>query len=147
VQGNTDYIFGRATSLFEDCTIHSISEGTAVTAPNTEQTSPYGLVFRRGRLTAHSSVRAGHVHLGRPWGAYGAAAYLEVELGAHIAAAGWTTMSDNTLQYARFSEYQSTGPGANPGARAPESSQLSASQAASYTLANLFGAWTPSYSQ
>lgn len=145
VQGNTDYIFGAGTAVFDDCTIHSISEGTAVTAPRTDAAVPYGFVFRGGVFTADSSVRTGHVHLGRPWGPYAAAAFLEVELGAHIAAVGYTTMSENTLALTRFSEYESTGPGANPGARAPESRQLTADEAATYTLPTILSGWTPSY--
>jgi pectinesterase len=147
VQGNTDYIFGAGTAVFDDCTIHSISEGTAVTAPRTEAAVPYGIVFRGGVFTADASVRSGHVHLARPWGPYAAAAFLEVELGAHIAAAGYTTMSENTLELTRFAEYASTGPGANPAARAPESRQLTAAEAAAYTLPTILSGWTPSYSE
>jgi pectinesterase len=54
-------------------------------------------------------------------------------------------MSGNQPQNARFHEYQSTGAGANASGRS--SYQLTASQAASDTLANIFGGWTPSYSQ
>jgi hypothetical protein len=59
VQGNTDYIFGAGTAVFDDCTIHSISEGTAVTAPRTDAAVPYGIVFRGGVFTADPSVRTG----------------------------------------------------------------------------------------
>jgi len=54
-------------------------------------------------------------------------------------------MSGNQPQNARFHEYQSTGSGANASART--SYQLSAAQAANYTLATILGGWTPSYSQ
>ena len=54
-------------------------------------------------------------------------------------------MSDNQPENARFHEYQSTGSGANASSRS--SYQLTASQAASYTVANIFPGWTPSYSQ
>jgi pectinesterase len=56
-------------------------------------------------------------------------------------------MGTNTLDTARFSEYETTGPGANVGARAPQSKQLTDQQAASYTLATIFGAWVPSFSK
>ena len=46
---------------------------------------------------------------------------------------------------ARFQEYGSTGSGANASARS--SYQLSASQAASYTVATVLAGWTPSYNQ
>ena len=102
-------------------------------------------MFLGGRFTAASGVSANSVGLGRPWGADGAGAFLRAELGAHIIAAGFVPMSDNQPQNARFREYQSTGAGANASARS--SYQLSASQAASYTVANIFPGWTPSYSQ
>jgi hypothetical protein len=70
---------------------------------------------------------------------------LHVDLGPHIIAAGFVEMSGNQPQNARLHEYQSTGSGANAGSRS--SYQLSASQAANYTLATILGGWTPSYSQ
>ncbi len=145
VEGTVDYIFGGATAVFEGCAIHNLQNGTAVTAPSTEQTVPFGIVFLGGEVTAEPGVS--RVALGRNWRPYGATAYLHTQLGGHISAVGWVPMSDNTLETARFSEYQTTGPGANPGARAPQSSQLSDAQAAAYTVANIFGAWTPAFSQ
>jgi pectin methylesterase-like acyl-CoA thioesterase len=85
------------------------------------------------------------VNLGRPWGDYAAAAYLNVAMGAHITTVGWTTMGTTTLANVRFSEYQSTGAGANAGGRVAQSTQLTAAQAANYTVANIFPSWTPSF--
>lgn len=147
IQGTVDFIFGAATAVFENNTIHSVGGGSALTAPSTEQTVPYGLVFLGGKVTAASSVSKGSVALGRNWRPYGAAAYIRTELGQHISAVGWVKMSENTLDTARFSEYLTTGTGANPSARAPQSKQLSASEAAKYTISNIFGSWTPSYSK
>jgi pectinesterase len=102
-------------------------------------------VFLGGKFTAVSSVKASSVALGRPWGADGFAAYLHVELGAHILPAGFVAMSGNQPENARFHEYQSAGSASNTSARAAY--QLNASQAANYTLAKIFGTWTPTYSQ
>lgn len=147
IQGTVDFIFGAATAVFDNNIIHSVGGGTALTAPSTEQTVPYGLVFLGGKVTAISSVSKGSVALGRNWRPYGAAAYIRTELGQHIAAVGWVKMSENTLDTARFSEYLTTGAGANPSARAPQSKQLTAAQAATYTISNIFGSWIPSYSK
>lgn len=147
IQGTVDFIFGAATAVFDNNTIHSVGGGTALTAPSTEQTVPYGLVFLGGKVTAVSSVSKGSVALGRNWRPYGAAAYIRTELGQHISAVGWVKMSENTLDTARFSEYLTTGAGANPSARASQSKQLTAAQAATYTISNIFGSWTPSYSK
>ena len=145
VQGNTDYVFGGATALLEDCEARNVEGGSAVTAPNTDSSTAYGIVFLGGQFTAVSAVKSGSVALGRPWGAAGFAAFLNVNLAAHISAAGFVSMSGNDPQNARFHEYQSTGAGASTSSRS--SYQLSASQAASYTLANILKGWTPSYSQ
>lgn len=147
IQGTVDFIFGAATAVFENNVIHSVGGGSALTAPSTEQTVPYGLVFLGGKVTAVSSVAKGSVALGRNWRPYGAATYIRTELGQHISAVGWVKMSENTLDTARFSEYLTTGAGANPSARAPQSKQLTAAQAATYTISNIFGSWTPSYSK
>lgn len=147
IQGTVDFIFGAATAVFDNNTMHSVGGGSALTAPSTEQTVPFGLVFLGGKVTAASSVSKGSVALGRNWRPYGAAAYIRTELGQHISAVGWVKMSENTLDTARFSEYLTTGAGANPSARAPQSKQLSAAQAATYTISNIFGTWIPSYSK
>ncbi|HLK91765.1 MAG TPA: pectinesterase family protein [Polyangia bacterium] len=145
VQGSTDYVFGGSTAVMDNCEARNVAGGSAVTAPNTDISVAYGIVFLGGKLTAVSGVASGSVGLGRPWGADGFTAYLHTNVGAHIAAAGFVPMSGNQPQNARFHEYQSTGAGADPSARS--SYQLTASQAAAYTLANMFPGWTPSYSQ
>jgi pectin methylesterase-like acyl-CoA thioesterase len=145
VQGNTDYVFGGATAVLQDCEARNVEGGSAVAAPNTDIGTAYGIVFLGGQFTAVSSVKSGSVALGRPWGADGFAAFLKVNLGSHISSAGFVTMSSNPPQNARFHEYQSTGSGANTSARS--SYQLSSSDAAKYTLATILGGWTPSYSQ
>ena len=145
VQGNTDYVFGGATAVLQNCEVRNVENGSAVAAPNTDAGTAYGIVFLGGKFTAASGVKANSVGLGRPWGAQGFGAYLNVELGSHIIGAGFVEMSGNQPQNARFHEYQSTGSGANAGSRS--SYQLTASQAASYTLGTILGGWTPSYSQ
>jgi pectinesterase len=147
MEGTVDFIFGDATAVFDNCTVKNVGGGTAATAPNTDQAVPYGLVFLGGQLTADSGVKASSVALSRNWGAYGAAAFLRTTLGAHISGAGWSPMGTNTLDTARFSEYKNTGPGAATGGRAPQAKQLTDQQAASYTLASIFGAWVPSFSK
>jgi pectin methylesterase-like acyl-CoA thioesterase len=145
VQGNVDYVFGGSTAVLQNCEVRNVEGGSAVAAPSTSISQPYGIVFLGGRFTAVSSVAANSVALGRPWGADGAGAYLNLELGAHISSAGFVPMSSNDPMNARFQEYGSTGPGANPKAHAAY--QMSASEAANYTLSNILGSWTPSYSR
>ncbi|MBN1606167.1 MAG: hypothetical protein JW940_06015 [Polyangiaceae bacterium] len=144
VQGNTDYVFGGATAILENCEVRNVEKGSAVAAPNTDAGTAYGIVFLGGHFTAASGISG--VALARPWGAQGAAAFLDATLDGHILAAGFTSMSGNDPANARFREYQSTGSGANASARS--SYQMSASEAADYTVSKIYGgAWTPSYSQ
>jgi pectinesterase len=145
IEGTVDYVFGGATAVLQNCEVRNVEGGSATTAPNTDASIAYGIVFLGGKFTAESAVKAGSVALARPWGAAGFAAFLNADLGSHISAAGFTSMSGNDPANARFHEYGSTGAGANASGRS--SYQLSASQAGSYTLANIFGSWTPSYSQ
>ena len=144
VQGNTDYVFGGATAILQNCEVKNVQNGSATSAPNTTIGTAYGLVFLGCSFTAVSGIS--NVALARPWGADGAAAFLNSTLGSHISSAGFTSMSGNDPANARFSEYQSTGSGANASGRS--SYQMTAAQAANYTIANIYGgSWTPSYSQ
>jgi len=145
VQGNVDYVFGGATAILQDCEVRNVEGGSAVAAPNTDASIPYGIIFLGGEFTAVASIAESSVALGRPWGAQGAAAYLNVTLGAHISSAGFVMMSGNDPLNARFREYESSGPGADPGAHATY--QMGADEASDYTVQNVFGSWVPSYSE
>lgn len=67
IEGTTDFIFGGATALFENCVVHS-KANSYVTAASTPQGVRYGLVFLNCRLTAAPDVD--QVYLGRPWRDY-----------------------------------------------------------------------------
>ncbi len=144
VQGNTDYVFGGATAVLQNCEVRNVEGGTAVSAPSTDAANAFGIVFLGGSFTAASSIKVQSVALGRPWGAQGAAAYLNVALGAHILPAGFVVMGENPPQNARFEEYKSTGTGAAASSRSAY--QMTDAEAARYTLGNIFGSWVPSYS-
>ncbi|MET0342235.1 MAG: pectinesterase family protein [Polyangiales bacterium] len=146
IQGNVDFVFGGATAVLQNCELRTVSKGSAIAAPRTDASLPFGLVFLGGKVTAASGIAAKSVALARPWGPSGAAAYLNVELGGHISAAGWTEMSGNSPSNARFSEYKSTGPGASPSTRVRGTRQLSDADAKKYTPANVLG-WSPSYAR
>jgi pectinesterase len=131
IEGHTDFIFGDATAVFDGCTIYSLyKNGACVTAPSTLATTSYGLVFFNCKLTGNAKLRAKSVYLGRPWHPSSGwatvrsnAAYLYYALGAHIATAGWTSMSGVQPATERFYEYQNSGSGA--------------AAAAKYTVANI----------
>jgi pectinesterase len=137
IEGTTDFIFGAATVLFEDCTICSKAD-SYITAASTPQDRPYGYVFLHCKLTAREGVTK--VYLGRPWRDYARTVYIHCEMGAHILPAGWSnwggTQRDKTAFYA---EYGNTGPGSVTSGRVPWSHQLTKRQAKRYTLGNILG--------
>lgn len=139
IEGTTDFIFGSATAWFERCQIHS-KKNSHVTAASTPQEHSYGFVFDSCRLTGDTSLH--RVSLGRPWRPYSSVVYLHCWLGPQILPDGWAnwnkTDNDKT---ARYSEFDSQGPGANPTGRVPWSHQLSAAEAAKITFSNVFGNW------
>ena len=122
VEGTVDFIFGWSTAVFNRCTIHSLGQGY-LTAPSTDKEQKYGYVFYDCKMTAEPGGEG--VALSRPWRPYAKAVFIRCDLGGHIAPAGWNNWgkksNEETVTYA---EYQNTGEGARPEARAPYGHQL-----------------------
>ena len=122
VEGTVDFIFGWATVLFKDCTIHSVGDGY-VTAPATDQGKTYGYVFVNCKLTADKDVKK--VYLSRPWRPYGQTVYIQCELGKHIVPEGWNNWGrKENEKTAFFAEYKNTGEGADVSGRVSFGHQL-----------------------
>lgn len=122
IEGTVDFIFGWSTAVFNRCVIHSKAEGY-LTAPATDKGKSCGYVFYDCKMTADEGVN--NVFLGRPWRPYAQAVFIRCELGKHIAPAGWDNWRNKENEKtAFFAEYESTGEGANPQARAKFSHQL-----------------------
>lgn len=158
IEGRVDFIYGSATAVFDRCEIHS-KNGGHVTAANTPKDKPFGLVFLNCNLTgdphpwiapdgvAANTKSAPTADLGRPWRPYASVTYLNCEMGAHIKPEGWNNWRNPTNELtARFSEYNSTGPGANPDRRVKWAKQLTAGQADKITVESVLGGadhWNP----
>ncbi|MGI4866643.1 MAG: pectinesterase family protein [Janthinobacterium lividum] len=141
IEGTTDFIFGTAVAVFDNCEIHNKRNSYIAAAATTER-QEFGFVFMNCRLTADSSAHK--VYLGRPWRPHSHTVYLHCNMGAHILPVGWDNWrSADNEKTAYYAEYQSTGPGASPTARAKWSHQLTAKEAKRYTLANIFGGGAP----
>jgi pectinesterase len=139
ISGRVDFIYGSATAWFEDCEIHS-RNGGHITAASTPQDHPYGFVFANCKLTGDSvaydpattnpsTTAKPHVtpiaDLGRPWRPYASVTYLDCEMGNHIKPEGWNNWGKKSNEEtARYSEYNSTGPGAAPDKRYSWARQL-----------------------
>ena len=122
IEGTVDFIFGWSTVLFNRCTIHTKRAGY-LTAPSTDKGKAYGYVFYDCNLTANEGVT--DVYLSRPWRPYAQAVFIRCHMGKHILPLGWDNWGKASNEKTAFyAEYESTGEGANPKARAKYSHQL-----------------------
>lgn len=145
IEGTTDFIFGAATAVFENCVIHT-KKNSYITAASTPQGKAYGYVFFNCTLTA--APEATKVYLGRPWRNYARTVFVQCDMDAHILPVGWHNWNkpdaEKTVFYA---EYESKGEGANPSQRVAWSHQLTDTEAKSYTAADILKGtdqWNPS---
>jgi pectinesterase len=118
IEGDVDFVYGRATTVIERSVIRALSRGSDT---NNVSDAP-----------------AGTFHLGRPWhpggepDAIGQVLIRDTELPAAIKSSPWTDMSGFSWKDARFAEYRNHGPGATVTADRP---QLSHQEARSHTVA------------
>jgi len=141
IEGTTDFIFGPATVVFQNCTIKSLSN-SYITAASTTTNQSYGFVFFDCTLIADTAAKK--VLLGRPWRPHARVVYINTKMGEHITAVGWDNWRNvENEKTAYYAEYNSTGAGANATGRAGWSHQLTKKEAKEYTLKNIFGNWDP----
>ncbi|MER6158088.1 pectinesterase family protein [Streptomyces sp. NPDC001868] len=154
-EGDVDFVFGRATAVFERCHFHTLTRTDLtsapygfVFAPSTAGANPRGYLVTGGRIT--SGAPDAYYKLARPWvpssdtTARPMLTVRETRLGAGIdAVAPYTNMSSGfPWQDQRFAEYRNTGPGAV--VSVPENRpQLTRTEAASATREAYLGDWTP----
>ncbi len=146
IAGNVDFIWGTGAAFFEDCEIKTVGRsGYIVQSRNMPGQS--GFVFVNSRLTSDAGVNG--VVLARiDASAYPGShvAYIDCEMGGHIAPAGWT-VTGGAGSSLRFVEYGSKSPGGTPidtSRRHASSRQLSESEAAAMRdPANVLGGWKP----
>ncbi|WP_306745268.1 pectinesterase family protein [Saccharothrix yanglingensis] len=148
VVGDVDFIFGRATAVFDRMTIRALDRGGDpngyVTAASTRRDNPHGFLITHSRV--ESDAPAGTYHLGRPWhpggdpDAIASVVVRDTKLPAAVKTAPWTDMSGFSWRDARFAEFRNSGPGATPGTDRPV---LTAEQAAQHTVRAYLGDWNP----
>lgn len=130
IEGTTDFIFGSATALFENCTIHSI-KSSYITAASTPEGTAFGFVFKDCKITANPEAK--DVYLGRPWRIYAKTVFLNCEMGNQIKAEGWENWSKPEAEKNSFyAEYNCNGLGFQPAKRVKWSHQLSKKDASQY---------------
>ncbi len=139
IEGTTDFIFGEATAVFNNCTIKSIRD-SYITAAATPEHQDFGFVFMKCRLVAGEDVTK--VFLGRPWRPYAQTVFISCNLGPHIVAEGWNPWKGDKMfpekeKTAFYAEYENTGEGAEISGRVSWSHQLSKQDVKKYTLQNM----------
>ncbi|MFI9758652.1 pectinesterase family protein [Streptomyces sp. NPDC051963] len=154
-EGDVDFVFGRATAVYEHCHFRTLARTDLagapygfVLAPSTAVASPLGYLVRRGRIS--SEAPDAYYKLARPWvpssdtTARPSLVVRDTWIGPGIdAVAPYTNMSDSyPWQNQRFAEYRNTGPGA--AIIVPDNRpQLTAEQAESARREAYLGDWTP----
>ncbi|MEU0176639.1 pectinesterase family protein [Streptomyces massasporeus] len=154
IEGDVDFVFGRATAVFEHCHFRTLARDVDFTpkgmvfAPSTARANPHGILAVRCRITSGAEDAA--YKLARPWvPSYETTAWPSLvvrgtRIGPGIdAVAPYTNMRDAyPWQSMRFAEYRNTGPGAAvqvPGNRP----LLSHAQARSHTRETYLRDWRP----
>jgi pectinesterase len=161
IEGRVDFIYGNGTAVFDHCEIRS-KNGGHITAASTPIEHPFGLVFLDCKLTGDPtpwSDASGKfpspkpssgrplADLGRPWRPTGSVTYINCEMGDHIKPEGWNNWGKpENEQTARYAEYNSSGPGANPDKRVPWAKKLSKEEAEKISVQSVLAGsdnWKP----
>ncbi len=136
IEGTVDFIFGSSTALFENCHIHSKTDGY-ITAASTPKWVAYGYVFKDCKLTADKA--ATKIYLGRPWRDFAKTVFINCEMDSHILPEGWNNWNrPETEKSTFFAEFGSKGVGTNIQERVKWSHQLSEKEAQNYTKEEVF---------
>jgi len=143
IEGHVDFIFGGATCWFERCKIHCLRDGY-ITAASTPDTNKFGYVFNDCEITGAPGVKT---FLGRPWRDFAAVAYLNTQMSAVVRPEGWNDWGKVEKETtARYAEYKSVGPGADPERRVKWAKELTDSEAAEFAVKNVLNGndgWNP----
>ena len=154
IEGDVDFVFGRATAVFEQCHFHTLQRDVDFTpkgmvfAPSTARANPHGILAVRSRITSGAEDAA--YRLARPWvpsyetTAWPSLVVRDTRIGSGIdPVTPYTNMRDAyPWQTMRFHEYRNTGPGAE--ITVPENRpQLADTEAGLHTPAAYLGDWRP----
>ena len=129
IEGDTDFIFGRGTAVFDGCTIVYVSgrkTNSTHIAPSTETPNSFGFLIINSKMVGDSGMPTGAAYLGRAWddssgsAPNGQAVIRNTEIGGHIKiATPWAAAATSSRAFSasgnRLYEYQNTGAGAAPG--------------------------------
>ena len=144
IQGDVDFIFGPYRCWFEACTLYMNERGGWYTAANTPEEQPWGLVFRRCRLTG--ACAEGEGKLGRPWRAFARTLFLACDMDAHVSPAGfedWQNWDGIREITDRCGEWGTTGARSDLSTRHPKARRLTDAEAAGIAPETVLEGWRP----
>lgn len=147
IAGNVDFVWGKGGVFFDHCEIKTVGrKGYVVQSRNTPD--GYGYVFVDSKISADPGITG--IILARidsPEYPGSHVAFINCEMGDHIAPEGWTITGAGAGSSLRFWEYQSTDESGRPlnvSRRLAGSKQISADQAAIMRdPAQVLGGWAP----
>lgn len=136
IEGTTDFIFGAATAVFEDCTIFAKESATYLTAASTPENTKFGFVFINCKITGEAKTES--VYLGRPWRPFAKTVFINCAIDNTIKPEGWHNWKKPEAEKTTFyAEYNSKGEGAKLEKRASWSHQLSKKEVKEYSIKNI----------
>ncbi|XP_015698527.2 putative pectinesterase 63 [Oryza brachyantha] len=135
IKGSVDFIFGFGRSLYEDCTVVSVTSQVAVLTAQQRSKSiadaiDTGFSFLRCRITG-----IGQIYLGRAWGDSSRVVYSYTTMGKEVVPVGWDGWNIQKPEHSGiyYGEYKCSGPGALSSKRIGWSLVLSDVQAKPFT--------------
>ncbi|KAF2149107.1 carbohydrate esterase family 8 protein [Myriangium duriaei CBS 260.36] len=145
IEGSIDFIWGFSTAYFSGCYIAANTKGGSITAQSRSASTVSGYVFDSCYVTYTSTYGSTFqsTYLGRPYSNLSTVVYMNSYLDKNINPAGWTVWSTSSPQTSgvTYGEYNNSGPGSwqTGTARASFATNLTATQAAAYSLSNWIG--------
>ena len=144
IRGDIDFIFGPYRCWFEGCELYMNARGGWYTAANTPEEQPYGLVFRRCRLTGECGDGMGY--LGRPWRRFARTLFLECDMDEHVSPEGFRDWDETLVVTERYGEWRTSGIRADQKTRHPKQKRMTEEEARKVTLPGVLGGadgWQP----
>ncbi|KAF8028494.1 hypothetical protein BT93_E1191 [Corymbia citriodora subsp. variegata] len=155
IYGTTDFIFGNAAVVFQNCNIYVRNPpnkvNTITAQSRTDPNMNTGISILNCKVTADSDLAlvqsSVKTYLGRPWQNYSRTVFMMTYLDSLIDSAGWLEWDGNfasdTLYYG---EYMNTGPGSSTANRVTWAGYhviTSATEASKFTVGKLIpgGTW------
>ncbi|KAL1226368.1 putative pectinesterase 67 [Cardamine amara subsp. amara] len=151
IQGSIDFIFGRATSIFNNCEIFVISDKRvkpygSITAHHRENPEEKtGYVFIRGKVYGIDEV-----YLGRAKGPYSRVIFAKTYLSKTVVPNGWTNWSyHGSTENLYHAEYKCHGPGAERQQRSDWAKELTKQEVESFLSIDFIDgtSWLPVWLQ